>query len=259
MAGLFAVGEAGCWDMHGFNRLGGNSLAETIVTGRLIGASAARHAAGTSIDLPLAQALDAVAAAEARASGWLARQGNGPGVYDIRDRMAETMMEKVGIFRTGDELAEAVEVLRTLLGECGEAVLRSRIPGPNPELAFALRLEGMLRLALVTAMGALARTESRGAHFRSDFPLRDDANWLNRTLARWPDGAAEPMLDYEPVGPIDLPPGFRGYGRNELIEMTGSVEDYNAAVDDEQTKHGRLPPSEPTGSRLRWGEWEKVS
>ncbi len=259
MAGLFAVGEAGCWDMHGFNRLGGNSLTETIVTGRLIGASAAAHAAGVSIDLPVSLAFDAVAAAESHADEWLAREGSGPSVYEIRDRMGETMMTKVGIFRTGEELEDAVETFRTLLGECDEAVLRSRSRGANPELVFALRLEGMLRLALVTAMGALARTESRGAHFRSDFPLRDDAEWLNRTLARWPDGASEPVLTYEPVGPIDLPPGHRGYGRDERIEMRQSIEDYNAAVDSEQTRHGRLPPAEPTGSRLRWKEWEKAS
>ncbi len=259
MAGLFAVGEAGCWDMHGFNRLGGNSLTETIVTGRLIGASAAKHAAGVSIDLPASLAFDAVAAAESHAEQWLARDGNGPSVYEIRDRMGETMMSKVGIFRTGEELEEAVDTLRTLLDECDKAVLRSRSRGANPELVFALRLEGMLRLALVTAMGALARTESRGAHFRSDFPLRDDAQWLNRTLARWPSGASKPVLSYEPVGPIDLPPGHRGYGRDERIEMRQSIEDYNASVDDEQTRHGRLPPAEPTGSRLRWKEWEKAS
>ena len=155
--------------------------------------------------------------------------------------MGETMMTRVGIFRTGEELEEAVETLRTLLGECDEAVLRSRSPGANPELGFALRLEGMLRLALVTAMGALARTESRGAHFRSDFPLRDDAKWLNRTLARWPDGASEPLLHYEPVGPIDLPPGHRGYGADERIEMEMSIDDYNRKVEAGQAAQGKLP------------------
>ncbi len=259
MAGLFAVGEAGCWDMHGFNRLGGNSLAETIVTGMVIGRCAAERAAGSSIDVPTSLAFDAIAAAESRANAWLSRDGAGPSVFDIRDRMAETMIAKVGIFRTGSELTEAVETLRQLLGECGEAVLQSRGPGMNPELSFAIRLEGMLKLALVTAMGAAARTESRGAHYRTDFPMRNDAEWLNRTLARWPDGAAEPILEYEPVGLIDLPPGHRGYGADERVEMRRSVEVYNGSVDTEQTRLGRLPPGGPTGSQLKWGSWRNVT
>jgi fumarate reductase flavoprotein subunit len=169
--------------------------------------------------------------------------------------MAETMIGKVGIFRTDEELAEAVTELEQLLVDCDKAVLTSKVPGMNPELSFALRLKGMLRLALVTAMGALARTESRGAHFRTDFPLRDDAEWLNRTLVRWPEGADKPEFSYEPVGLIDLAPGHRGYGRSERIEMDQTVEEYNEEVIDLQVEHGRLETEESTGSKIRWGEW----
>jgi len=255
MAGLFAVGESACWDMHGFNRLGGNSLAETIVTGRLVGRKVANYALDATLDVQTSVALRAIQQAEAHASAWLQREGSGPSVYAIRDAMAETMIGKVGIFRTQDELAEAVTELEQLLVDCDTAVLTSKVPGMNPELSFALRLKGMLRLALVTAMGALARTESRGAHFRTDFPLRDDATWLNRTLVRWPEGADNPEFSYEPVGLIDLPPGHRGYGRSERIEMQQSVEEYNAQVGDQQLDHGRLETDESTGSKIRWGEW----
>ncbi|MDJ0909517.1 MAG: fumarate reductase flavoprotein subunit [Woeseiaceae bacterium] len=259
LAGLYAVGEAGCWDMHGFNRLGGNSLTETIVTGRLIGMKAAEHAAGTNIDASVSMALDAVAAVDARASNWLSRSGKGPSVYELRDRMAETMHGKVGVFRTGDELDEAVQELKGLIAECDQAVLRSKGPGMNPELSFAFRLEGMLKLALVTAMGASARTESRGAHYRSDFPLRNDAEWLSRTLATWPVGADAPTLDYEPVGLLDLPPGHRGYGADERVEMETSLQDYNEKVDEEQLRRGRPTTTEEQGSALRWGEWRDAS
>ncbi len=259
MAGLFAVGEAGCWDMHGFNRLGGNSLTETIVTGRLIGRNAAEYAAGATLDVPMSLALDAVARADARAAGWLARSGTGPNVFELRDRMAETMHGKVGVFRTGVELDAAVQELNALIGECGDAVLRSRGPGMNPELSFAIRLEGMLKLALVTAMGAALRTESRGAHFRTDFPLRNDAEWLNRTLATWPDGADAPVFDYEPVGLLDLEPGHRGYGADERVEMTRTVDDYNQTVAQEQARHGRPESREKQGSAMRWGRWMEAS
>ena len=255
MAGLFAVGEAACWDMHGFNRLGGNSLAETVVAGRVVGRRAADFAAAASLDVSTQLALEAVAAAERRASEWLARSGSGPSVYEIRDAMAETMMRNVGIFRCGSNLEEAVADLDGLLTDCDLAVLRSKAPGMNPELSFALRLKGMLRLALVTAMSALSRTESRGAHYRSDYPLRNDAEWLNRTLVRWPQDAPAPQFSYEPVGVIDLPPGHRGYGSDERIAMTQSVEQYNGEVPRLQEQNGRLATSEPAGSRLREGEW----
>jgi fumarate reductase flavoprotein subunit len=241
MAGLFAIGEASCWDMHGFNRLGGNSLAETIVAGRLVGRRIAKTVAKGSLDVDTRLANEALQNAEQRAATLLAREGDGPGAYEIRDAMAEVMISKVGIFRTGDELGLAVSELKELLSKCDNIVLRSKVPGMNPELTFALRIKSMVRLSLITAMGALARTESRGAHYRTDFPLRDDASWLNRTLARWPDDASEPDISYEPVGVIDVPPGHRGYGSDERIEMQQSIEDYNQQVESAQTEQGKLP------------------
>jgi fumarate reductase flavoprotein subunit len=241
MAGLYVVGEASCWDMHGFNRLGGNSLAETIVSGRLVGRRVAKSAGDGSLDVETRVANEALQRAEERATEILAREGDGPGAYAIRDAMAEVMIGKVGIFRTGDELSVAVDQLTKLLSECDNVVLRSKSPGMNPELTFALRIKNMVRLSLITAMGALARTESRGAHFRLDYPLRDDAKWLNRTLARWPESATAPEISYEPVGKLDVPPGHRGYGADERIEMQQSIEEYNQQVEQEQTRHGKLP------------------
>ncbi len=251
MVGLFAVGEAACWDMHGFNRLGGNSLAETLVAGRLVGIRAAEHATGIELRADTGLAFDAVAAAEQRATAWLKRDGDGPNVYDIRDAMGEIMINKVGIFRNDTELSQAVSELQELLVKCDDAALRSKVPGVNPELTFALRLKGMLRLATTIAMGALARTESRGAHCRTDYPLRNDENWLNRTLVRWSAQDEAPAFSYEPTGLMNLPPGHRGYGSDERIEMTGTVDAYNKTVLTEQTQHGRLASTEELGSRSR--------
>lgn len=250
MNGLFAAGEAACWDMHGFNRLGGNSLAETIVAGRIVGQSAATFAMGHRLDTQLNVAMDACEQAKQRAAEWLQREGNGPSVFSIRDQMAEIMIRKVGIFRNGNELSEAVDELGELLETCRRAVLCSKVPGMNPELTFALRLENMLRLAMVTATGALARTESRGAHSRTDFPLRDDERWLNRTLARWPAGKDEPELSYEPVGVLDLPPGHRGYGDDDRKPMRRSIEDYNGDVDSLQEAAGRLAELASAGENV---------
>ena len=239
MAGLFAVGEAACWDMHGFNRLGGNSLAETIVSGRRVGQYIARFTSNACLDVATTVAQDAISDAEQRAVQLLANEGTGPSVYEIRDAMGEVMISKVGIFRTESELAEGVSELQQLLQQCDQLVLKSKVPGMNPELSFALRLKGMLRLALVTAIGALARTESRGAHFRSDYPLRDDAKWLNRTLVRW--SGDEPVFSYEPVGVLDVEPGHRGYGSDERIEMEQSIDEYNQQVEQAQLEQGKIP------------------
>jgi fumarate reductase flavoprotein subunit len=252
MKGLFAVGEASCWDLHGFNRLGGNSLAETIVAGRVVGRQVASFALRESLNVELQIASRFAADAEKCIQSWLDRRGGGPSVYEIRDAVAETMVHKVGVFRTG------VADLRHQLGEVDRAQLRSFRPGANPELSFALRLRGMTQLALATAMGALARTESRGAHCRTDYPERDDAHWLNRSLVRWPDGASEPQLSYEPVGLLDLPPGDRGYGDTLRREMEISVETYNGAVEPEQRSQGAFPTEEPLGSRMNWRAWEGI-
>ena len=255
LGGLFAVGEAACWDMHGFNRLGGNSLAETIVAGRVVGMRIAEFVSqgGAAPDADLARS--ALRAQEKRIAELAARPAGGRSLYQLRDDMGEIMMNKLGVFRSGDEIETAIGELRGLMREAGEVGLRSTAPGPNPEITYALRFPGMLRLAMVTAMGALARRESRGAHHRTDYPQRNDADWLNRTLARWRPGAAEPTLSYEPVGLLDLPPGHRGYGAAGQAAMATSIEAYNEAVPAAQAAEGALATAEPTGARLRPGAW----
>ena len=258
MRGLFAAGEAACWDMHGFNRLGGNSLAETVVAGRIVGQRVAQFVDGETLDVSTALTDTFLKEQEARIADWTSRKGDGPSVYAIRDAMGETMINKVGIFRTASELEEAVTEIKGLLEQIKTAPLHSPKPGVNPELTFALRLEAMLKLALITAKGALERQESRGAHSRVDFPQRDDKNWLKRTLARWPIGASEPELSYEPVGMLDLPPGERGYGHATRIPLEQSIEDYNASVAEAQKAAGKQDTVEPMGSQIQWGAWEQA-
>jgi fumarate reductase flavoprotein subunit len=255
LKGLFAVGESACWDMHGFNRLGGNSLAETIVAGRVIGGRVAEYARAASLEASVGIAEEFMQRERARIGAWLERGGSGPTVYQIREAIAEIMINKVGIFRVGHELEEAVKALEEQYRLVGKAVLRCRQPGLNPELTAALRLRGIAKLALGTALGALARTESRGAHYRTDYPRRDDASWLKRTLARWPEDAHAPSLSYESVGLIDLPPGHRGYGGDNRMDMTQSIEEYNDGVMESWRGQGAAPTVDSVGSAMRWGAW----
>jgi fumarate reductase flavoprotein subunit len=217
--GLFAAGEAACWDLHGFNRLGGNSVAETVVAGMIVGEAMADCCDGTEADLPLALARDAVLRQKADLEALVHSSGSErAGV--LRTAMQTTMTERVGIFRNGDELQTAVDELRELLARSRHLAVTTRHQGPNPELVDAYRTRRMLKVALTIACGALARTESRGAHYREDFPRRDDAQWLRRTLARWNEGAELPTLSYEEldISSMELPPGWRGYGAKDHIE-----------------------------------------
>jgi len=131
------------------------------------------------------------------------------------------MTSKVGIFRSGADLESAVAELQQLLVRSRKIGLSYKARGANPELVTAYRVQKMLKLALCVAYGALTRTESRGAHFREDFPRRDDAQWLKRTLATWKNESDTlPTLAYEAidVGRMELPPGWRGYGTKDYID-----------------------------------------
>ena len=217
LEGLFSAGEAACWDMHGFNRLGGNSLAETIVSGRIVGQKLVEFLRGYETVFSTAEMKAAATKVQDRIAALL--RGTGDDCYTLRNEMQDIMMEYVGIFRNGKDLQAGVDKLQNLLERCGNMRLASgNIPGPNAELSMALRVPGMLKLALCTAYGALMRTESRGAHAREDYPERNDKDWLNRTLAYWKEGDSLPTLKYEPATPFYiLPPGDRGYGGGKII------------------------------------------
>ncbi len=218
LKGLFACGEAACWDLHGFNRLGGNSVAETVVAGMLVGESMADFCLGNeaSVDTGLVREFFE---REQAALDNLRRRGGAQRVTALNAAMQSAMTRNVGIYRDADGLQAAVAELGSLLERCADIGLQSGGHGADPELVLAYRLPRMLKLALCVAQGALNRTESRGAHCRLDFPERDDSQWLNRTLARWPAGAALPELRYEALDimAMELPPAWRGYGSRDFI------------------------------------------
>ena len=222
LRGLFAAGEAACWDMHGFNRLGGNSVAETVVAGMIVGDTMADFCDSQDGALNISSALvDSFGRREKQRLAAITAGKGHESVFELTRLMRETMTDKVGIFRHGERLEEAVATLQTLQERCRDIGLRSNAPGANPELVAAYRLQGMLKLAQCVAYGALLRTESRGAHYRADYPRRDDLNWIRRTLASWPDAQATlPSIDYEPLDimAMELPPGWRGYGARDYIE-----------------------------------------
>jgi fumarate reductase flavoprotein subunit len=225
--GLFACGEAACWDLHGFNRLGGNSVAETVVAGMIVGEAIADFCATPEGDMQVSTALIRASWEKAGAEfAAIADNRGGESASVLMLRMQAIMTTQVGIVRHRESLAAAVDELQQLILRSRQVGLHATRAGANPELTTAWRLQRMLKLALCVAYGALQRTESRGAHFREDFPRRNDAEWLKRTLAFWPEpNQTLPRLDYEAlaVSGMELPPGWRGYGARDAIEHPGTA------------------------------------
>ncbi len=227
LSGLFSCGEAACWDMHGFNRLGGNSVAETVVAGMLVGEYVADFCQSGQGDISFSTALAREFLEREQADLTAIAAGRGEeNAVAIRRRMEALLTDSVGLFRNGPDLEAAVAELTELLKRSRRLGMISRRLDANPELVQAYRLPRMLKVAITVALGALRRTESRGAHYREDFPARNDKEWLNRTLASWKPGDDLPSLDYEvlDVMHMELPPGFRGYGVKNIVEHPLTAE-----------------------------------
>ncbi len=192
--GLYAAGECACVSVHGANRLGGNSLLETIVFGRRAGRAVVEQLQGDGDGgVPSeAAARAAVRAIEERVAT-LAHAAARDDAYDIRAEMIDTMKVHFGIFREERQMLEGVEKLLRLRDRMAGVGLRHAGAVFNLDMIRTIELEGMLDVAIATAMGAVVRTESRGSHARTDYPNRDDRHWLQHTLAH-----------YRPGGPPDL-------------------------------------------------------
>ena len=232
--GLFACGEASCWDMHGFNRLGGNSVSETVVAGMIVGNYFADYCLSNDVTIPTSTVQKFLDKEDKYLNDILAYTGT-EDIFRIKNRMQNLMDEKVGIFRDGVNLKAAVEELEELLNKTKKITVKSKERVGNPELEEAYRVPRMLKVALCVANGALLRTESRGAHYREDFLKRDDANWLNRTLTSWPDeNQTLPTISYEALDimTMELPPAFRGYGAKGMIIEHDLSEKRQAQVDE---------------------------
>jgi succinate dehydrogenase / fumarate reductase flavoprotein subunit len=204
--GVWVAGEAACVSLHGANRLGSNSTAECLVWGAIAGEEISR-----AIDqLPALREIPAadISRATSRVSELLTRDGN-ENLYELRTLLRSAMDKNVGVFRTGEGLAEALETIREIRERAERAPVVDKSRVYNSNLFHALELENLVDLAEVTVMGALAREESRGAHARRDFTTRDDEKWLKHTLVWKTDG--EPRLDEKPVTITTWKPVERTY------------------------------------------------
>jgi succinate dehydrogenase / fumarate reductase flavoprotein subunit len=214
--GLYAAGEVACVSVHGSNRLGTNSLLDINVFGRRAGLAAAEFAANAPwVDLPEQPEALVVGMVES-----IRGRASGERVADLRRELQETMDRNVQVFRTEASMKEALGVIESLKERYANVVVQDKGKRYNTDLLEAVELGFLIELAEVITLGALARKESRGGHFREDYEARDDVNFMRHTMAyrapvtevaNGPRFADEVRLDYKPVTVTRYQPMERKY------------------------------------------------
>jgi len=209
LPGFYAAGECACVSVHGANRLGGNSLLDTVVFGKIAGEEASNFVKGLERkDGNENLLLDEAVAEKAKVDGWLSRSG-GKMAHHLLNDLKVVMSEKAGIFRTKKQLEEALEAIREIRDDYGRAFISGQCLRYSQAIVNLIEFGYMVDLTEVITLGALLREETRGSHFRLDFPKRDDGGWLKHTLVSLKDG--KPDVAYRSVQITKYQPQERKY------------------------------------------------
>ena len=195
LQGLYAAGECACISVHGANRLGGNSLLETVVFGRLVADKIIMDI--SDLNKPdITPVKSAVKGIESKIEEILGRK-DGSNFFKVKDELTEIMFRKFGIFRDAKRMEEGLNKIKIMQEKLSHLTPNNKRLAVNQTLIQFLELEGMLKIAEVVAYGAIKRKESRGSHTRTDHPDRDDDHYLKHTLATLKDGKIN--ISYKPV------------------------------------------------------------
>ena len=208
LPGFYAAGECSCVSVHGANRLGGNSLLDTLVFGKMAGKMAGEYVKDKPKQ-PRTNALERSLKKEEDNFGQMQKGGGNENPHKINNELRKLMPEKAGIFRDEKLMADGLAQIKALKERFKKARPIASGRSFNFDKLWFLEIKGNLDVAEVLMAGGLARKESRGSHFRRDFPTRDDANFLKHTLATYsPEG---PKLSYKPASITKYQPEERKY------------------------------------------------
>lgn len=221
LQGCFNIGESD-YQYHGANRLGANSLLSCIFSGLVAGVEVPRYLESLSSSFkktPESVFGEAVDSVKQQREEVVSR--NGPeNVYELHDEMAAWLVDNVTVKRNNKDLARTLNKLKELRERYKRITIDDKSRFANQSVAFALQFEPMLDLAMIITKGALLRNEFRGAHYKPEFPQRDDANWLKTTIATFDPKSDEPVISYEPVDLRHLKPSFRDYSQAKKVKPT---------------------------------------
>jgi succinate dehydrogenase / fumarate reductase flavoprotein subunit len=207
LTGLYAAGEVACVSVHGGNRLGANSLLDTLIFGRRSG----EHAAKRALQAPMPTSpISRVTSTEQAIDEISKRESGGPRIGAIKHELGRTMNEYVAVFRTAEGLEKALEIVQRLKEQAATAVIDDHGTVFNQDVIAAIELGYMLDVAETIVVAAQERKESRGAQFRLDFPERNDAEWLKH-IDITANGADLPRVSYSPVTITRWQPEERTY------------------------------------------------
>jgi len=204
--GVWAAGEAACNSVHGSNRLGANSTSECIVWGKITGEQAVDYIQNDPHTNPWPHHL--VAAEEKRIYDGIFRGNGDVNPYEIRQQLTDTMNEKAYVYRNEADLVDGLKKIRELKTQTWKHV-DDKAKEYNTNFSNVMELDSMFRVAEIMLLGAINRKESRGAHARTDYPKRDDANFLHHTLAYY--DPIEPIMKTHPVTITNYQPVERKY------------------------------------------------
>ena len=219
--GCFNVGESD-YQYHGANRLGANSLLSCIFGGLVTGVEVPRyleHLAKAGVDVPSTIFTRALAEEELTMREIIQR--NGPeNVFMLHDELSEWMVNNVTVKRNNTDLQRTMHKLKELRERYHKISLADKSTKANQTYIFARQFEAMLDLSEIITKGALLRDEFRGAHFKPEYPERDDAHWLKTTIATFDPNSEEPKITYEPVDTRYLKPILRDYSKAKKVKPT---------------------------------------
>jgi succinate dehydrogenase flavoprotein subunit len=219
LSGCFNVGESD-YQYHGANRLGANSLLSCIFGGLVAGAEAARYCDlldKTFHDLKEDIFLDELSQEQKIQDDLLNKDGT-ENVHALHDELAELMVKHVTVNRNNQDLALTLDKIKEIKERYNNISLSDRSKTLNQTYVFANQFKSMLELALVITKGALLRDEFRGAHYKAEFPDRDDKNWLKTTIATYDEKKDEPIISYEPIDIRHLDPILRDYTQAKKVK-----------------------------------------
>jgi succinate dehydrogenase / fumarate reductase flavoprotein subunit len=209
LEGFYAAGECACVSVHGANRLGGNSLLETVVFGKMAGEEASRFVQGLERkDGGEKLFLEEAAAERERVEAWM-RRPSGEKAHQLLNKLKVVMSEKLGMFRTKKQLEEALEGIHQIREDYGRAHLTGDCLRYSQAIINLIEFGYMLDLTEAITLGALQREETRGSHYRLDFRQRNDRDWLKHTLVSLREG--KPVVDYREVKITKYEPQERKY------------------------------------------------